>query len=375
MTTGILPTTELIGRRVKAMRAARNLSQGELARRFGFKDRQTVSAIENGVRRVKAEELAFLAETFDAPIDYFTDPFSLAGEGRFCWREQGVETATLEAFEHRAGCWIAAYRVLAPKVGCDLPLMRRGLLGLTRHSSADDAIRAGERFAAEFDLGDVPAARLADVMQRELGILVLVVEAEDGISGAACRLAELDAVLVARDELPGRRHFDLAHELFHLLTWDAMPPAWSEAEVRPRSQRVERLANSFASALLAPERALNRFAGWSDLDTASLASRLNDAAEELHVTSSALRWRLVALGDLDAEHAAALPGTLLHNNGRDTKAPPPPLFSRRFADVVCRALDRGLVSVRRLALLLDLDADGLDAFLESHGLRPQTGLL
>ena len=31
-------------------------------------------------------------------------------------------------------------------------------------------------------------------------------------------------MLINRDEVPGRRHFDLAHELFHILTWDAMPP-------------------------------------------------------------------------------------------------------------------------------------------------------
>ena len=350
------------------------MSQGELARRFGFKDRQTVSAMETGVRRVRAEELAFLAETLEAPIGFFTDPFSLAGEGQFCWREQRVSAETLQAFERKAGGWIAAYRVLAPKVGRDLPLMRRSLMGVTRHASTDDAIQAGERLSAELELGDVPAKHLADAMQCQLGILVLVVEAEDGISGAACRLAELDAGLVARAELPGRRHFDLAHELFHLLTWEAMPRAWSEAEGRPRISRAERLADSFAGALLAPQSALNRFAGWSDLETGSLVSRLNAVAEELQITSSALRWRLVALGELDAEHAAALPGRLLHNNGRETKVPPPPLFSRRFADVVCRGLDQGLVSVRRLSALLGLDADGLDAFFESHGLRPKTGL-
>ena len=35
-------------------------------------------------------------------------------------------------------------------------------------------------------------------------------------------------MLIARHEVAGRRHFDLAHELFHLLTWDAMPPEYLE---------------------------------------------------------------------------------------------------------------------------------------------------
>ena len=42
------------------------------------------------------------------------------------------------------------------------------------------------------------------------------------------RLAELDAVSIARREIAGRHHFYLANELFRLLTWDAMLPEHSE---------------------------------------------------------------------------------------------------------------------------------------------------
>ena len=48
-------TTNIIGTRIKALREERKLSQDDLARLFGFKDRQTVSAIENGERRVSAQ--------------------------------------------------------------------------------------------------------------------------------------------------------------------------------------------------------------------------------------------------------------------------------------------------------------------------------
>jgi transcriptional regulator with XRE-family HTH domain len=45
-----------IGTRIKALREQKGLSQEELARALGFKDRQTLSAIETGERRVTAEE-------------------------------------------------------------------------------------------------------------------------------------------------------------------------------------------------------------------------------------------------------------------------------------------------------------------------------
>src|ERR1700691_1757583 len=78
--------TNLIGARIKALREERKLSQDDLARMFGFRDRQTVSAIETGERRVSAEELLLAVEKLGASLDYFTDPFQLAGEGKFSWR-------------------------------------------------------------------------------------------------------------------------------------------------------------------------------------------------------------------------------------------------------------------------------------------------
>ena len=80
----------VIGARIKALRELRGLSQDELARVFRFKDRQTVSAIETGERRVAAEELLLVVEKLDVPLDYFMDPFRLDGEGRFSWRKTGL---------------------------------------------------------------------------------------------------------------------------------------------------------------------------------------------------------------------------------------------------------------------------------------------
>src|SRR6185312_6486905 len=98
-----------------------------------------------------------------------------------------------------AGRFIAAFRELAPQVGQQAPLLRHKL-GLDKTSSFEAATAAGERFAAEFDLGDVPATRLAEAMERTLRILVLMVDPIEGVSGAACRLADLDIVLINRHE-------------------------------------------------------------------------------------------------------------------------------------------------------------------------------
>ena len=264
------------------------------------------SAIETGIRRITASELLLAVERFGVPLDYFTDPFRLDGECLFSWRQTGVEPTRLSEYERTAGQWIGAYGILAAQIGRQAPLMRRAL-GLNRLSRFEGAMDAGERFVSELGLGLVPALRLAAAMEEELEILVLMVDAQEGISGAACRLPELDVVLIARREVAGRRIFDLAHELFHILTWDAMPPEHVEYASDFGGNRVEQLANNFAAAVLTPTIALESYDGWAQLAMEGLIAQLNHVADEPWATSSALRWRLVALRRLTKSKARAIP--------------------------------------------------------------------
>jgi Zn-dependent peptidase ImmA (M78 family)/transcriptional regulator with XRE-family HTH domain len=364
----------LIGGRIKAKREELGFSQEAVTRLLGFKDRQTLSAIETGERRVSAEELLRFSQVLAAPLDFFTDPFLLAGEGRFNWRQSGVPAAKLDAYERDAGRLVALFRALGEEMGHQPPLLRRALT-LGKGSSFEEATAAGERFAAEFRLGEVPSRRLVEAMERDLGILVLMVDTVPGVSGAACRLPELDAVLISRREVPGRRHYDLAHELFHILTWEAMPPdRLEDAAAAPRG-RVEQLADNFASALLMPRAALDRLGPWDGLEGRGLAARLNAAAEELGVTSSALRWRLVGAGLLPKLAARGVDEALLRNNGRKGQARElPPLFSRPFAELVAAAVDAGRISARRAAGLLGLTVDDLAEAFAAHGVDFDPGI-
>ncbi len=335
---------------------------------LGFRDRQTVSAIETGARQLTAVELVRAAHELDASLDYFTDPFRLIGEGRFSWRHTRVAPADLDACEQATGRWIAAYRSLAPQVGVDLRVLNRNLL-LTPQSSFEAAMRAGEDIADVYGLGSCPATDLRRVMEEKLGVLVLMVDAPEGISGAACQLPELQTVLISRREVVGRRHFDLAHELFHLLTWDAMPPARAENPRTRGRDRKEQLADSFAGAVLMPTRELDRFDSW-DLERTALISKLHRTADEFAVSASALRWRLASLGRLRQEVAKSLSDSdLRHNGPGPVDAPRPPLFSKRFMEVIGLAIDQGFISIRRTARLLDLTLEELRRLFGAHELR------
>ncbi len=361
---------QIVGCRIKALREKKKLTQEEVAKLFGFKDRQTVSAIETGSRRVTAEELVLAAEKLGESLDYFIDPFRLDGESSFSWRQTGANTQQLAAYEQRAGSWIAAFRALRAQVGHEPPLLQTALR-LNSGSSYEDAMQAGERFARQFELGEVPALQLAKVMEDKLNILVLMVDAADRISGAACHLLDLDTVLIARHEISGRRHFDLAHELFHILTWETMPPQHIEEAEEKTGNRVEQLANNFAGAVLMPSGILEPLGDWSELTEQELIARLNSVADELHVTSSALMWRLVALGKLKKAVAESLPKVTLQHNGHHsaTEKNPPPLFSPSFMKVIGSAIEDGKVSVRRLTRLFDMSGNDLSGLFTAQGLE------
>jgi Zn-dependent peptidase ImmA (M78 family) len=207
-------------------------------------------------------------------------------------------------------------------------------------------------------------------MENALSILVLMVEAAEGVSGAACRLPELDAVLINLREVAGRRHFDLAHELFHLLTWDAMPPEHVEEASETGRGRVEQLANNFASALLMPRAVLERHGEWSRLPEGdALIRRLRSTARALQVTTTALKWRLVALGHLSAKAARGIDDRLLRSDESKVKVDLPALYSRRFMEVLARAINQGRVSARRAADLVSLTLEDLSDLFDQHGVK------
>lgn len=354
-------TPDRIGRRIKWFREQRNLTQDELTQSLGFNDRQTLSAIEAGKRKLLPEELVALTQALEVELDDLVDPFKLVGEGGFNFRVEHAEPATVEAFAEQASSWIATYRELGRQAGIAQPCLGQKL-ELTRNSSFSDAAASAEALRAKWSLGDIPADTLEDALDRELGTLVLYVDAPEGLSGAASHLPGLQTILVNRNEAPSRRAFDLAHELFHILTWDAMPPARIEGrEPRPtKGNRVEQLANNFAAALLMPESVVRDL--WANRGGSDLSEWLGANARSLRVSVTALQWRLVNLGLLSKAEMVDSVG-----NGFEQVSPKPMLFSGRFIARVYDAVESGRLSLRRAADLLGLSLNAFANVCSSYG--------
>jgi transcriptional regulator with XRE-family HTH domain len=356
-----------IARRLKGLREQVGLTQADLADRMGLPYRQTLASIEAGTRSVSPEELVSAAQTLGVDVGVFTDPYRLVAEGRFSFRADSVPRDVLQQFQEKAGQWVATLRTLMEQAG--VSRSRLGLrLALTSESSYEDAQEAGEELGSKWQLGDVPSIALPAAMERELGAQVLFVDAPAGVSGAAVHLLGLLTILVNRREPTGRRNFDLAHELFHLLTWDSMPPDLVEPTevMRKKGNRVEKLADNFAGALLMPADIVDR--RWDQRVGTDLYVWLNSQASTLGVTSRALKWRLVVLGHLSKAKAEGMDDSLLAGNGGFENRGMPLLFSRDFVTRVYTALEAGRLSLRKVLRLLDLDAEEFGALCRAYGL-------
>ena len=356
-------TQERIGRRLKWFRESRDLTQHALSAQLGFKDRQTMSDIEAGKRKVTPEELVAITTALGVTLDEVLDPFQLVGEGGFSFRMENPKTDDLDAFTAKAGRWIATYRELGRQTGVE-PAFLAFKLELTLESSFEDAAASAEALRAHWGLGDVPAEELELAIERQLGALVLYVDAPPGVSGAASYLPGLPTILINRHEPRSRRLFDLTHELFHVMTWHAMPPARVESwePSATKGNRMEQLANVFAASLLMPEAVVR--SRWADRKDADPGEWMLATARALRVSPVALQWRLVNLGLLRKSQMLPLKGEL-----PDPFAPPPPLFSVAFVARVHDAVEDGRLSVRRAAALLGLAVGEFANLCRSYG-RP-----
>jgi len=355
----------MIGQRVQYARNEAKMTQENLSDRLGFKDRQILSNIESGKRKISAEEMVQLMRYLQKPLEFFTDPFLLVGEQAFCWRSN-AEPAVLDQFEEKASQWIVAYRALGEKLGkSENPTIHQ--LPMSIRSSYEEAWEAAEKLIVRWGLDDTPASHLLSILEDKLDVLVLFVEAPLGISGAACHLGELNAILINRWEPDGRRAYNAAHELFHLLTWQTMEPDRLDI-LNPstnRLRRIERLAENFAGSLLMPREKVH--GEWHQHKNLEIHKRLNRIARNLKVTSKALKWRLKTLGILSESDLLDISDELLTWNGQTPgERNVPKMFSYTFLERFREAISKGVISVRRTAGLLDCTIEDLSDMFRSH---------
>lgn len=370
MNTSPVDFDAMVGLRIKLAREARDMTQQALAERLQFNDRQTLTQIEGGARRVTIEELRALVDVLGRPFDYFTDPYLIVGKNLFNWRAAKDSDAAIaeQAAQPLLGCYKRCRDILGEAT---YPFTQ--VLNITRHSPYSVAAELGETVASIWRLGATPASELPKIVEDNLHVLVLYMDIPDGVSGGACKLTEFSSVIVNRAHTKCRRAFTLAHELFHLLTWDAMTPERRESpdySFGVKSPQVERLADNFAAGLLMPRHSLEP--RWRAFNGNDIHGWLTTTAAEYDVSATALYWRLVNMKLLGLRQAEKVDKERLIDRGASHRdeASKPKLYSKSFAEKLHMAIDKGFVSARKAAELLQCNIEDIVALFQSYNMDP-----
>jgi Zn-dependent peptidase ImmA (M78 family) len=366
---------ELIGIRLKVEREALSLKLQYVAAQLGFNNYQTLSSIESGERPARAWELMKLAQLYGRNMEFFLRPEQLEQQKQHVlWREpaQTEKTALAERKFLNLCDNFSRLKELSGETESDsvtFPITADAL------KLRKDQFRYVEKLADEYrrllDLGGRPACALPSALENQLGILVLFLDLADGGSAAATCGPTGQAILVNSSDISWRRNYDLAHEFFHLATWDA----FSQTEIYDKQASKslpEQFADAFASALLLPadkvrEECANRITG-GKISYASLI----EIAREFEVSTDALLWRLVNLRLLarkdviDTLNQKVLKEMELERKMKG-QAGERPYLSARYISLAIKTFLMGKISKAKLAEYVGIAFSEVPSFLKSFG--------
>jgi len=365
-----------LGKRVQRAREALNLTQEELARQMGFASRQILSDLERGRRDVKAAELMQLARALHTDVSTLLAPSEVADRPMVLWRARPQTEAEHVQTEFLTWCERYAY-VVSAAGGSQ---RQRDRLPSIKIEGRDLNYAAVEELANEIarllDLGSRPAPGIQMAIETQFDVLVWYLDLGPDGSAACAKGPFGAAMLVNRFEAPWRRNFDMAHELFHLITWDSLNPRI--AADHDVASQAERLANAFAAALLLPAEAVK--AEMEAHAEKGLVTRadLVAVARDFDVSTEALVWRLLNIGlGFDRNRVRALlADPALKQLDRASMVgkwwQPSPL-PVRFVRLAYVAMVKGRLSRAKLAQYLECSLIDLPDRLDQYGVVEQEG--
>jgi len=342
----------------------------EAAIRVGFPNYQTLRDIELGKREIKASELSRFAKT------YFRSISTLLGEERpvqvpeLVWRSQPKDKIRRKELESQIFFLAEQFSALEKLLNRETEPFSFFGVAIEEIRTNMDIYRLADKVSKLLDLGKRPAFSLQSILEQEFGIRVFYYDlSEDGSAASMISENHGAVIVINSNEAPWRRNFDLAHELFHLITWRIASP--EELKDKHFFEQIEKKADAFASALLLPEPEVRKEFDkkLKAQDKISYAD-LVDIAREFGVSSQAMIYRLANIRYITWVEARriAQDETIqeISRNVRSKEWGETPVCERLHS-LAIQCLRKGLVSRGKFANLVGIDRVDIDDFILMHG--------
>ncbi len=365
---------QFIAKRIREERERCSLRQEDVAKHMEWDSSKhsIVVDLEAGKRDIKAWELYKLAQLFRIKVEDFFKP-SLVERPLVLWRKKPSTASTVELNEREFLQKCEDYTFLEDILGEKLPIKRQ-LPKYTFNIETVDTGWANElagTLRGELNLGDFPASTLAKVLEESYGVRFLALSIGKEGSAACTIYNSGPAILLNTDDVSWRQTFSIAHELFHIVTWDAelLEKITPNAEYYKKN---EQLANAFAAGLLMPEHSLRQQIDRLCDDGKIKYSTIIAIAQEYHVSAEALLYRLDYLGFINkklVEKTLKDPIFQSLNKVNVQKArKEAPQVGDRFIRIAYLAYQFNKISRGRLARLLNVSLAALEHHLNTYGL-------
>ncbi|HSW02209.1 MAG TPA: XRE family transcriptional regulator [Sedimentisphaerales bacterium] len=336
-----------IGERLRNARNAIGCTLEKVAEGTGI-GQSSLCDFENGKREPRFSQLSRLAEFYRRPIDFFLSDSPVAEEVML-WRDPPAQSEQIKKTETEFRQLCEQYHRLELLMGESKDAGLPQAKGSREKFTFRNAARLAESFQTQFLPGEIPSSSLRQVLEERFLVKVFHLP----FSGSAISFLSPQfgpAVLLNSGSTLWRRNFDLAHELFHLLTWSIFRPVSCEGCVA--TEQEEKLADAFASRLLLPTDAVtNRVDDLKDEKGEVGMEMLDEIAREFGVSLDALLWRLLYLYNKDVDEIQRL-----IQQGRKMKLMRPPRLSdrpdplpERYWSLAVRALRDGKLSLIQFA--------------------------
>ena len=356
------PAATNLGQRLRSAREKAGLSQADACQRAGVGE-SSLSEFENGKRDPSLAQVDALARTYSRSVasllSHEPDPMTSV-----LWRARPAVGA--EEVEARFLRLCEQYANLERWSG-DTSASRLPSSTLTATMAGNAAEDLARSVRTQLGLGERPALALLRVLEEDYGVKVFHLSFEPS-GAAACSRSETfgDSILLNAGSVRWRRNFDLAHELFHLLTWSVFRSSSATS-----TEREEDLANKFASALLLPEEALRSAVTRRQTEANKLSTAaLFEIAREFDVSIAALVWRLHDLyGAKDRERTKTRIAGLqeVAKVYEDRTRDAPPSRPERFRALAITTLRAGEISTGRFAEYLGISRGEAMKYAETEG--------
>ena len=354
-----------LGARLQDARRSAALTQENAASKLGMA-RTTVVAIEKGERRVTPHELIEFAKAYHRSIsDLVGRPViseSFAPQFRATPRhtEADAEIDPIATeLQNLSEDYVALERIRSMSLSRNYPNAYDTSGGSPEQVAEDVATAERNRLG----MGDGPIGNLRERLASDVGIRIFFFEMPSRIAGLFAYNEELGACIGINSKHPrDRRNWSLTHEYGHFLMTRYQPEI-TVLTVAGRSNKKERLADSFARHFLMPASGLNRRftelhrsseGGITLTHVCTLANLYQVSVQALILRLEELRrlptgtWDRLKVEGFKVQHAQALLGIDANPSLTET-------LPQRYVDLAIAAFQAGQISEGQLAKYLRTD--------------------